>query len=340
MAGLAAATTVVSLAGCASRSTAPGKAPAQTTMQGHIGGTGLAAALNLVPDIPDGYVFYTDWSAFGHRYRPGSSTANLSGFLARNDALIHRDLGIRSTDAVWELDVDQQGKPPLVVLRFGSRTDLTDLPGKLRRFGYHGHGPVLTGNPDQRRMWTFSLPSVGIDLRRHLLVGGRDVPAIRAVLAAPASPLGHAPAVIPLVALASARLRHIASASVLVGRTACLSVAEMLGLHATPAQIQVLRKRLRGTFTRPQAEITALRGPAGKIALDALTFPSARAAQANRAGRSAAQENFSGMGNPKVVRLTSSAVTGRVLSFDLSTQQPGAVSQEVLDRALGLDVCP
>jgi hypothetical protein len=37
--------------------------------------------------------------------------------------------------------------------------------------------------------------------------------------------------------------------------------------------LAALRKLFTGTFTRPQAEMTALPDPAGTTALDALTFP-------------------------------------------------------------------
>jgi hypothetical protein len=116
------------------------------------------------------------------------------------------------------------------------------------------------------------------------------VTAIRSVLAGPVSSLGQAPAVTPLLALASARLGHIATAFVSVGPTACITLSGLMGARATRQVLDALRKFFPGTFTAPQAEITALASPAGKTALDALTFPSAGTAQANKASRSAAQK--------------------------------------------------
>jgi len=43
-----------------------------------------------------------------------------------------------------------------------------------------------------------------------------------------------------------------------VGKPACVTLAELLGLRGTPEMLAVLRKRLKGTLTRPQAE------PAGR----------------------------------------------------------------------------
>jgi hypothetical protein len=82
-------------------------------------------------------------------------------------------------------------------------------------------------------------------------------------------------------------------------------------------------------------------GPTDTTAVDALTFPDHRSAQANQAARSAASQTLSGIaGDANEVRATRSAVTGRVLSFDLTSKQPRAVVQRVMDSTLGVDLCP
>jgi hypothetical protein len=66
-----------------------------------------------------------------------------------------------------------------------------------------------------------------------------------------------------------------------------------------------------------------------------------RSAQANQAARSAASQTLSGIArDANEVRATRSAVTGRVLSFDLTSKQPRAVVQRVMDSTLGVDLCP
>jgi hypothetical protein len=295
-----------------------------------------------VPDMPAGFVLYTGWSTLGDQDRPGPDTASFAGELLSSDDFLHHDLGIRSTDAQWELDVARANDPPLVLLGFGEHTDLSGLAGKLTRLGYHAHGSLFTGAVNPNRRWTLGLPDIGIDLGRHLLVGGSDVTAIRSVLAGPVNSLGHEAAVTPLLALVSAKLGHIATASISVGPTACVKLSALMGLRATPQMLNAVRKYFPGTFTPPQAEITALASLTGKTALDALTFPSRGTAQANKASRSAALKtvNTPSLNGPNAVRLTSSAVTGRVLSFHLSAQQPYDFPQRVMDRTLGADVCP
>src|SRR5258708_21143977 len=184
------------------------------------------------------------------------------------------------------------GGPPLVVRGFGRPTDLAGLAGRLTRLGYHADGSIFTGTASfsPGRIWATALRNIGIDSRRHLLVGGPDAAAVRSVLAGPAHPLGHASAVIPLLALASARLGRIATASTTVGSVACVRLTALIGLHATPEAVAVLRKRLPGTFTPPQAEITALASPTAKTALDAMTFPDHRTARANQRTRLAASK--------------------------------------------------
>jgi hypothetical protein len=83
-------------------------------------------------------------------------------------------------------------------------------------------------------------------------------------------------------------------------------------------------------------------GPTETSALDALTFPDHRTAQANQAARSAASQELNGIafGDANEVRATGSAVTGRVLSFDLNARQPRSLVQRVQDSTLGVDLCP
>ena len=72
-----------------------------------------------------------------------------------------------------------------------------------------------------------------------------------------------------------------------------------------------------------------------------MTFPDEGTAQTNETSRSAAPNTLSTWDGPaETIWLTSSAVTGRVLSFYLSAQQPGAFRQRVLDKTLGVDICP
>lgn len=348
LAALAVATT---LTGCSSGGRSTGGTPAGGTSahggaagQLSIHASGLASALDLVPDMPDGYAMYTDWSMLGHQDRNGADTASFAGELLADDDQLQRDLGIRSTYAQWELDVTRVGRPPLVVLGFGRHTDLSGLAGRLTRLGYHADGSIFTGpasyNPG--RIWAIALRNIGIDSRRHLLVGGPDGAAVRSVLAGPAHPLGHAGAVIPLLALASARLGRIATASTTVGSMACVRLTALIGMHATPEMLAVVRKRLPGTFTPPQAEITALASPTDKTALDAMTFPDHGTARANQRSRLAASKVLTGfaLGDPAEVRVTGTAVTGRVLRFKLTAGQPRDFPELVLYSDLGVDICP
>jgi hypothetical protein len=264
--------------------------------------------------------------------------------LLPDDDQLQRDLGIRSTYAQWELDVTRVGRPPLVVLGFGRHTDLSGLARRLTRLGYHADGSIFTGPASYSlgRIWAIALRNIGIDSRRHLLVGGRDAAAIRSVLARPAHLLGHASAVIPLLALASARLGRIATASTTVGSAACVRLTALIGPRATPQEVAVLRKRLPGTFTPPQAEITALASPTAKTALDAMTFPGHGTARANQRSRLAASKVLTGfaLGDRAEVRVTSTAVTGRVLWFKLTAGQPRDFPELVVYSDLGVDICP
>jgi hypothetical protein len=325
-----------SAGGTSARGRAAGQLP--------IRASGLASALDLVPEMPDGYAMYTDWSMLGHQDGNSADTASFAGALLAGDDQLQRDLGIRSTYAQWELDVTRAGRPPLVVLGFGRHTDLSGLAGRLTRLGYHADGSIFTGPASYSpgRIWAIALRNIGIDSRRHLLVGGRDPAAVRSVLAGPARPLGHASAVIPLLALASARLGRIATASTAVGSVACVGLTALIGLRATPEAVAVVRKRLPGTFTPPQAEITALPSPTAKTALDAMTFPGHGTARANQRSRLAASKVLTGLalGDPAEARVTSTAVTGRVLRFNLTAGQPRDFPQLVLNNDLGVDICP
>jgi len=343
---LAAVTVAATLIGCSSGGRSTGGTSARGTAAGQlpIHASGLASALDLVPDMPDGYAMYTDWSMLGHQDRNDADTASFAGELLPDDDQLQRDLGIRSAYAQWELDVMRAGRPPLVVLGFGRHTDLAGLAGRLTRLGYHADGSIFTGTASfsPGRIWAIALRNIGIDSRRHLLVGGPDASAVRSVLAGPAHPLGHASAVIPLLALASARLGRIATASTSVGSMACVRLAALIGMHATPQELAVVRKRLPGTFTPPQAEITALASPADTTALDAMTFPGHGTARANQRSRLAASKMLTGLalGNPAKVRVTGTAVTGRVLRFKLTAGQPRDFRELILNSDLGVDICP
>lgn len=303
-----------------------------------VGSSDLASALDLVPDIRDGHVFYADWSMLGNQ-----DAASFAGGLVDFDDQMQRDLGIRSTDARWELDVQQVDRPPVKVLSYDARTDLSGLAAKLTRLGYHADGSILTGpmgHGSQEHMWMIPLRTIGIDPGRHLLVGSSDEAAVRSMVAVPSHPLGRAESVVPLLAQVAARQDRTATAAIAVGSAACVPLTTIIR-NATPAMLAAVRQRFRGTFTPPQAEITAIGGPTDTTALNALTFPDHRTAQANQAARSAAAQTLSGIaGDANEVRATGSAVTGRVLSFDLTGKQPGTFRQRIMGSTLGVDLCP
>lgn len=303
----------------------------------------LTSALDLIPDMRDGNVMYTDWSMLGHRGQNDSNTALFAGSLVATGTLLQqqRGLGIRSTDLQWELDVLWPSGAPLIVFGFAPSTDLSGMAGKLASFGFHAHGSSLfTGSLATLRQ--YGLSNIGIDARRHVLAASGDLTRLRSVLTAPARPLATAGAIVPLLALTAARLGRIATAAIAVGPAACVKLGGVLGPKATRAQLAHLRQFFHGTFTAPQAEITALADPAGTTALDALTFPDQRQAEANRAGRSAASKVTTEMrfGGSTPVRVTGTAVTGRVLSFDMTAMQPHDFPELVDYNDLGVDICP
>jgi hypothetical protein len=291
-----------------------------------------------VPDIRDGYVFYADWSMLDHQ-KPISFTGGLVDF----DDQMQRDLGIRSTDARWELDVQRVQRPPAKVLSYDTRTDLSGLAAKLIRLGYRADGSILTGPVGQvsrEHMWMIPLRTIGIDPGRHLLVGSSDAAAVRSLLAVPSHPLGRTESVAPLLARVAAKQGRTATAAIAVGSAACIQLTSIIR-NTTPMVLAALRQRFRGTFTPPKAEITAIAGPTDTTALNALTFPDHHTAQANEAARSAAAQTLSGFaGDANEVRTTDSAATGRVLSFDLTAKQPRAFRERVMGGTLGVDVCP
>lgn len=306
-----------------------------------VSGSDLASALDQVPDIRDGSVFYADWSMLGHQ-----NTTSFAGGLVAFDDQMQRDLGIRSTDARWELDVQRLRLPPVEVLSYDVRTDLSGLAPKLIRLGYRADGSILTGpmgQVSQEHMWKMPLRTIGIDPGRHLLVGSSDAAAVRSLVAVPAHPLGRAESVVPPLAQVAARQGRTATAAIAVGSAACVPLTGIIGRgNANPMMLAAVRRHFPGTFTPPQAEIIALAGPTSTTALDVLTFPDHRTAQANQAARSAASQTLSGIafGDANQVRATGSAVTGRVLSFDLTAEQPRAFPQRVMSSMLGVDLCP
>lgn len=287
--------------------------------------------------MPNAYVMFTDWSMLGHQESKDLSTALFTGSsLAIDEGGMQRDLGIGFTSADWEVDMWQPRQTVTFVLGFNRHFDVAGLAARLTRLGYHANGSIFTSPLDRQRMWTYPLRNIGINANRRLLIGGPDATAVRAALAGSGNPLGHAGSVTPLLALAAARLGRIATASIVVGSAACVTPIQMLGLHATPAAIAALRRQFTGTFTRQQAEITALSDPADTTALDALTFPDQGAAQANKASRSAVGKK---MVNETGIRVTGSAVTDRVLSFTLSAGKPADIVQAAQYDQLGVDIC-
>jgi sulfate adenylyltransferase subunit 1 (EFTu-like GTPase family) len=77
-------------------------------------------------------------------------------------------------------------------------------------------------------------------------------------------------------------------------------------------------------------------------AVDAMTFPDQGIARANQRSRLAASKVLTGvaLGDPAEVRVTSTAVTGRVLRFRLTAGQPRDFPELVLYNDLGVDICP
>jgi hypothetical protein len=326
----------LALTGCSNSGSAATPSERSTWVRG----SDLATALDDVPDVGDGYVFYTDWSMLGHQDSPSFASA-----LVDFDDQLRRDLGIRSTDARWELDIQPVHRPPVRVLSYDTGTDLSGLTANLTRLGYRADASILTGptgQVSQEHLWMIALRTIAIDPTRHLLVGSPDATAVRSLMAAPSHPLGHVESVVPLLAQVTAGQGRTATAAIAVGSAACVPLASIVGRHATPALLAAVRQRFPGTFSPPQAEITAMAGPTETTALDALTFPDHRTAQANQAARSAASQELSAIafGDANEVWATGSAVTGRVLSFDLTAKQPRAFLQRVQSSTLGVDLCP
>ena len=300
----------------------------------------LASALDVIPDLPNVSVSFTDWAMLGHRAPADTYADPFASALVGTDIAMKKDLGFGTTSADWEIDLwPAGGRAGTFVLGLDRHTDLAGLAGKLARFGYRANGPILTGAWDQRHLWTLGLRNIGIDAGRRLLVGGPDASAVRSVLAGSGSPLGHDGSVTPLLALAAARLVRIATALVVVGSGACIGIPGLLGHRASPAQIEFLRKQFTGTFTRPQAEITALKDSASPTAVDALTFPGHHAAQANKASRTAAANKLNLL-DAGGIWVTGAAVTGRALGFTLAAGQRNDIMQAVRSDRLGVDVCP
>ena len=339
---LAVASASVGCSASGASSTAASATSGEAAGQAVIHESALTSALDLIPDMRNGNVMYTDWSMLGHQDPNHQETASFAGGFLDVDNVLQRDLGIRSTDAQWELDVDPPSGAPLFVLGFGSRADLSGLAGKLTRLGFHADGPIFIGPHDPAGLMADHIFNIGIDPGRHLLAESADMTAIRSVLTAPAHPLGDDSKITPLLTLAPARLGRIATASIAVGPAACVQPARLLGLHATRAQLAAFRKLFHGTFTPPQAEITALAGLADTTALDALTFPDQRTAQANRAGRADAAKVAGApvLGDSAGITVTGASVTGRVLSFDMTAMEPHAFPELVVGSGLGVDLCP
>lgn len=302
--------------------------------------TGLESAFDLVPDISSGYAQYTNWSMLGHPAAGDPGVVSFASTLRSDDPQLQQDLGIRSTAADWEVDVSRPRTPAMVVLHFSS--SLAGVADRLPQFGYHRSGTLLTGRPDSTHMWTYAFKNVGIDLRRHLLVAGLDATLIRTVLAGPSRPLGHNDALEPLLTSAQAKLGDVATAATAVGTSACLPLANAVGHNVTPAALATIRKRLPGTFTHPQAELTALAHPTDTTAIDALAFPSESLAKANQPSRTGSIRLFSGLddGNPGEIQVAASSVSGRILTFDLTAQQPRNFMTGVEYGTLGSNICP
>lgn len=341
---LAALTATATLLGCAPGGTSsPVSAPTtrdQPTSQVSPSPSGLTSALDLVPDISNGWVTYTNWSMLGHR--SGRSTAAFASSLTNFDTLMQRYLGLKSVDAQWEVDVNQLRRAPVVVLGFDEHTNLSALAARLTRLGYRANGEIFTGSARSGQLSEYGyVRNIAIDPVRHLVIDSYDVSAIRSVLAAPAHPFGRDSEVIGLLTVAGARLGRIATASTAVGSVACVKLTNLIRVP-TPAIVADVRKMFHGIFTPPRAEITAMASGSTTTALDVLTFPDERTARVNRAGRAAAYKVTTRvmLGGSTGMRVTGSAVTGRVLSFNMTARQPDDFPQLVNYMGLGVDICP
>src|SRR5258708_2147625 len=144
---LAAVTLAATPIGCSSRGPSPGGPSSRGTGAGQlpIHASGLASALDLVPDMPDGYAMYTDWSMLGHQDRNDADTASFAGELLPDDDQLQRDLGIRSAYAQWELDFIRAARPPLFFPPFGRPTHLPPLSLNPTPLSHHADGSTFTG---------------------------------------------------------------------------------------------------------------------------------------------------------------------------------------------------
>src|SRR5260221_14002571 len=117
---LAAVTVAATLIGCSSGGRSTGGTSARGTAAGQlpIHASGLASALDLVPDMPDRYAMDTDWSMLGHQDRNDADTASFAGEVLPDDDQLQRDLGIRSASAQWDVALSRAGRPPPVVVGF------------------------------------------------------------------------------------------------------------------------------------------------------------------------------------------------------------------------------
>ncbi|MCP2329219.1 hypothetical protein HDA40_007726 [Hamadaea flava] len=306
---------------CSPGSTTAGSRPDST----------LAAALDVVPELADANALFTDWDALGHK-----DSGAFAAALLRDDDALRRDLGIRSIDADWELDLWQPGTATTAILHY-AEADLAALPGKLTGLGYHADGAVYTGTMDQRHMWTIPARTIGVDLDRRLLVAGPDATTVRSVLAAPPHPLGRLDALKPLLSAVAAR--PVLTAAMSVGSAACRKLDRLVSKgRATPEQMQAVRGLFSGPFTAPQAQLIAV--TSATTAYAGMTFADERAAAANREGRAAAVRTVGGLaGDPDGIQVTGSSVSGRVLGFDLKAQDSQTFRKRVTAGTLGVDVC-
>ncbi|MEV6971710.1 hypothetical protein AB0M47_42090 [Hamadaea sp. NPDC051192] len=306
---------------CSPGSTTTGSQPDST----------MAAALDLAPELADANALFTDWEALGHK-----DSGAFAAALIRDDDALQRDLGIRSIDADWELDLWQPGTTTTVILHYAD-ADLAALPGKLTTLGYRADGTVYTGTIDRSHLWTIPARTIGVDLDRRLLVASPDATTVRSVLAAPPHPLGRLDALKPLLSAVAAR--PVVTAAVSVGSAACAKLDHVVSKgRATPEMMQAVRGLFSGPFTAPNAQLTAV--TSATTAYAGLTFADERAAAANREGRAAAVRTVGGLaGDPDGIQVTGSSVSGPVLGFDLKAQDPQTFRKRVTAGTLGVDVC-
>ena len=339
---LGALTAATIVAGCSS--TAPQTGPDGVAGLSTSGGSAdpLTAALTQIPNMPDGYVDFTNWAALGHPSSTNPMVQPYAASLFDEDGQLGPALGITSAQADWEIDVSAPQQAPVVVLEYASNSALSGLAAKLAALGYHANGSLYSNKPDPNSMWSELLQNIAIDTRRHLLVGGSNASEVSAVFADGGETVAQNPSIAPILSTTAAALNgKEATAEVFLGSSACVPLNDLAGRNISPAMLAALRAKFAGTFDPPQGEVVTVPSLTGTTAFDALSFTDAATAQADESSRAAAVREFGSLmyGDPAALSLTRSQVSGRVLGLSLSAPKVHAFMNG-LSTVSGADVCP